>query len=651
MAKIFGLDFGTTNSLVSVIVQEQVLSFTNELELPHPSVVWFKGHEVIVGREAREQMDSIALGVVGDFVRSPKRYLGSDSLVHVGGIAKSSAEIVAEVLRFLKNDCARRPERRDNIDRVVMTIPVNASGKYRRALREAALMAGIRIHQFVHEPFAALYGYLRALPNFKQKLAELEGQLILVFDWGGGTLDLTLCKIQKGMLVQIQNQGDNTIGGDEFDNRLVRFAKNKHIEQYGLANLDNELPHANSKLIGSCERTKKNLSIHSNAHITVAHYLKSDGPEHTLEVSFSRDQLIKLTKDIVDEGMNNIERILEAARVNPASIALCLATGGMVQMPYIRERLLERFDPGRVPLIPKSDQVISQGAAWIAHDEIGLCLAKPFEVLLADDDYSTIIEEQSQLPFENQVMNFGFDAYCADPRDGFAKFQFSRPLWPGRKLAGDPRRTYTTLLVKVDGQAKPLRERIRVDVNIDHDFVATVIAKAMMAGDTCGREIHDLEFALEIGKAADRIKPINDKKSSLGKQPVQKVPVNPISRSHMEGAIKLRSNIVLSPNAIDLIPGDFDNQIWHEIQNANPLWQLTPRQHDEKMYYIPCSICRRTIHEINLHGCEQCRPGSSMATQEARRQHEKKIQEIRQLEDKMNGNNASLNCYGRNRPA
>jgi len=617
---IYGLDFGTTNSLASIVVEGKMLSLVNQDDqLPHPSVIRYNGDEVIVGRDAKNAIETTDVGVIGDFVRSPKRYLGSGEKIHVGGVARNVSDVVAEILRHVHDDARQRNIAGESFERAIMTIPVNAIGRARRDLREAALKAGIHIHQFVQEPFAALYGYLRSLPNFQRRLADLEGQNILVFDWGGGTLDLTLCKIIKGMLVQIQSKGDNTVGGDKFDDRLIRYAKNDHITQHGIDNDSNEFPHAEAKLIAQCETAKIGLSDRSSATIAVAHYLRSDGPGHTLEVRVTRETLVDLTKDIVDAGMKNIDELLESTGVNEASIALCVATGGMVRMPYIRERLLERFDPLRVPKIEKGDRIISEGAAWIAHDGVRLTLAKPFELLLGDDNYSTLINEKTELPIENENFAFRFNAYCVDPRDGYGKFQFARPVWPDRNLAGDPRRTYATLLVSVDEGVAPLTERLNIDVNIDHDLVATVVARSTMAGHSREREIHNLEFGLSLGS-------VNTEQSGGGEN--ESKHQTKVTHKKETGSIKLRSNIVRGNQSWDLVPGDLIEKYKNKLP---PLWEPTRRQYDEKMYYVPCSLCNRTWHKIQLEGSENCKCRIGSVTENKARKRKAKAKEWQEI--------------------
>src|SRR5689334_20393809 len=129
-------------------------------------------------------------------------------------------------------------------------------GRARAELRQAAQKAGFSIQRFVHEPLAALYGYLRAKPDFRQELANIEGRLVLVFDWGGGTLDLTLCQLRQGVLTQILNVGDREVGGDSFDRRLRGLVRQKHEAQHPTADWGRLQPTADARLIQACEDAK-----------------------------------------------------------------------------------------------------------------------------------------------------------------------------------------------------------------------------------------------------------------------------------------------------------------------------------------------------------------------------------------------------------
>src|SRR3954452_20582216 len=150
---ITGFDFGTTNSLVSVVVGDRVIDVLDEEGRPFPSVVRYEGEEIIVGREARHALEEVGLGVYGNTVRSPKVYLGQQ-VVSVGGVDRSPVDIVADVVRHVRTESKRSRQREvlGDLDRAVVTIPVNMNGLRRAALREAFAGAGITVAQFIHEP-------------------------------------------------------------------------------------------------------------------------------------------------------------------------------------------------------------------------------------------------------------------------------------------------------------------------------------------------------------------------------------------------------------------------------------------------------------------------------------------------------------------
>src|SRR5688500_11727165 len=131
----FGLDFGTTNSLAAVVEGGRARALVDKDDRPHPSVVWYHGSQHIVGREAKAQLERHAVGVIGDFVRSPKSYLGTEDKIHVAGRALAPSEVVAEILKHVRRHAMSLKLRGLEFDRAVMTIPVNLIGRGRQELR------------------------------------------------------------------------------------------------------------------------------------------------------------------------------------------------------------------------------------------------------------------------------------------------------------------------------------------------------------------------------------------------------------------------------------------------------------------------------------------------------------------------------------
>jgi len=328
MAEIFGLDFGTTNTLAAVVGAGEAIPLTDGEGRSHPSVIQYRGSERIVGKQAKLHLNE-QKGDAPDVVRSPKSFLGKGENIHVGGVSREPREVATDILSFVRKEAQDHDANRDlgsDFDEAVMTIPVNMDGRGRRELRKAAADAGIRTWQFVHEPLAALYGYLREMPDWQRQITELEGKLILVFDWGGGTLDLTLCRIVGGTVVQLQNRGDNLVGGDLFDDRLRHLARQRHEEKYGLGSAEPQVGAA-AQLLDRCEIAKQTLSEAMTAEVFVPNYLAASDESSHLSVEIEREDVEGLCLDLVNQGLGNIDLLLAQAQVDEKAIEMVLTTG------------------------------------------------------------------------------------------------------------------------------------------------------------------------------------------------------------------------------------------------------------------------------------------------------------------------------------
>ena len=360
---VIGFDFGTTNSLISVVRGGRTIHCLDN-GLPIPSVVCYEGASTMVGREAKGRLAQAGLGIHGNVVRSPKMYLGRDS-IFIQGVERSPIDIVADVVRYV---IARASTRLDDMGRLagaVVTIPVDMDGSRRRALRQAFMQADLRILQFVHEPLAALYGLFRSR-DLSALARRYDGKLILVFDWGGGTLDLTLCRPAAGMVVQMQNDGTDEVGGDVFDETLKNYVVQKASDARGLDVVDAQ-PGAIERLLESCERAKIDLSSRNRATVYVGGFFRGL-PDDDLSHDLGQDELEDVVAPLLNKGFQRIMTLLSDAGFSPAQVALCVATGGMSNMPMVRRRLHELFGPERVEIPDGTATLIAEGAAGIASD-------------------------------------------------------------------------------------------------------------------------------------------------------------------------------------------------------------------------------------------------------------------------------------------
>ena len=582
---VVGFDFGTTNSLISVIRGNQPINFLDEENRPTPSIVCYEGSQTIVGRAAKERLTTAGLGIHGNIVRSPKMKLGQESVFI--GVERSPVDIVADVVRHVLEKSIASPsygpEIGDISDAAVVTIPVDMEGYRRQALRDAFRRVGLSIVQFVHEPLAALYGLFRGT-NLPAMLRRYDGKLILVFDWGGGTLDLTLCRITDGVATQLMNDGTEEVGGDVFDQALMNHLVQNVRKVRGFDETVITQPGAKARLLDRCERAKIDLSSRSKVPIYVPSFFRGI-EEEEFDAELSREELETIVTPLLNKGFERIEYILQNAGYSPEQVALCVATGGMSNMPSVKGRLHELFGPERVEIPDGTATLIAEGAAWIASDQAGLRLAKNVELILARNSYLPLVKAGTVMPKEGKVQRQPFHLYCTDPRDGVAKFQICTPQRAGeRVLPNEPRTHLENLTVKVDQKARAFQERLELDIEINDDLILWAHARSLNAKDKDQREIHNLEFGLAFptGPRTD-----SSKGDSEDLEPVREDQAPP-------GSLAIRANVA-DRDDLGLVPGEYLNEYdphYFDVRRSPPEEQVR-----ENLYYKPCAICGRASND------------------------------------------------------
>jgi len=583
---IVGFDFGTTNSVISFISGEKAVALLED-GYPHPSVVSYRAGEVVVGRKAKEELINASAGVSGSIVKSPKTMLGRNS-VTVGGYTFSPQTVVKDVVAHVMAHAKRSPEAKgtdQKFDRAVVTIPIDMNGERRRDLRDACRMAGMSVYQFVHEPLAALYGHLRNMPDFKAEFARLNRQLVLVFDWGGGTLDLTLCRVTDGMLVQILNDGSSEVGGDILDDMIVNEIERKVLESRGILHAVGHQAGARSRLRSAAETAKIALSSGDAWPIYVPDYFMQGAGDVDLDYRLTRTELENAIRSKVAQGTARIESLLRNARIEPSGVALCLATGGMVNMPLIQAKLYEIFGAERVEISTKGNTIISEGAAWIAHDQARLILAKNIEVLVARSSYFPVVHAGSLMPRENETHQLPkpLTLYCSDPSDGVAKIIINAPKKTGRSIQiNDERDILGALNVGVDSAQRPLIERLALDVKIDENLILDLRVTSTIAGSTDHLEVHSLEFGLRVGEQVGEGE-ISELSDDFNKK-------NEIKGS---GEVQLRPNIATSDIDFSVVPGEILYKFNPQYFNRGGRFPPPEHQEHEQAMYKPCISCKQ----------------------------------------------------------
>jgi len=603
MTKTIGIDFGTTNSLISVVLDNQARSFLNEKNMPHPSTVCYDGSQVVAGTRAKERIDNTDVAMNESLVRSPKIQLLKDSIT-INGREKDPVSVVTDLMRFLKEHAVIDRASGDvNLDRAVVSIPVKMDGRTRKKLRDAFLQAGINVIQFVHEPLAALYAHFKDQPDFNRALSIYDGRRpILVFDWGGGTLDLTLCRVLDGVITQIKNVGDNDVGGDYIDEAILSEVLKRHANSEQVPAGSPVEPGARAKLLNACEKAKIDLSTKEKVLIYVDDYYIGGDFDGDIECELTREELSNICEPFINRGLSCITRLLDDLKIDQRHISLCLATGGLVNMPMIKSRLEQIFSIDRLELSSKGDRIISEGCAWIAHDNLHMSLAKPIEIAEARGAYLPVFKGGMRLPIEGETIPSQVALYCVDPRDKIAKIKIVRPNDVGKVSMSDERSPYDVLAVGVDDKAKAFLERIVVDFFIDDNFIVSVSAKSSLVGDVSTCEIFDLEFSLSLPEAEHvEIFPFD-----------QGLEVN--SSSPEKGLVTSRENVIrvyldrnkkvkIMPQQVNAVPGEYlytYSPRSFDPENGN----VTRMQVNEKLFYEPCSICKRRYNDPNCNCSE-----------------------------------------------
>jgi molecular chaperone DnaK len=365
MARAVGIDLGTTNSVVSALEGGEPTVLPNaEGSRTTPSVVAFaKNGEVLVGEVAKRQ----AVTNVDRTIRSIKREMGTDWKRELDGKEFTPQQISAFVLQKLKRDAEAYLG--EPVTDAVITVPAYFSDAQRQATKEAGEIAGLTVQRIVNEPTAAALAY---------GLEKENDQTILVFDLGGGTFDVSLLEIGDGVVEVKATSGDNHLGGDDWDNRIVDWMVEKFKNANGVDLGKDKI--ARQRLQEAAEKAKIELSTTSETTIHLPYITAgAEGPLH-FEEKLSRSEFQKMTSDLLDRAKKPFEQVIKDANINVDKIDHVILVGGSTRMPAVSE-LVKDLTNGKEPNKGVNpDEVVAVGAALQA----GVLKGEVKDVLLLD---------------------------------------------------------------------------------------------------------------------------------------------------------------------------------------------------------------------------------------------------------------------------
>ena len=326
--EILGIDLGTTNSEI-VIYRDGHPEVLRDAQgrVILPSVVGLtENGELLVGEEARNQF----LLYPERTVRSIKRRMGSDAKVRLGEREYTPQEISAIILSRLKEIAQAQLGR--TIRKAVITVPAYFSDTQRQATREAGEIAGLEVARIINEPTAAALVY---------EAAQHQGKRILVYDLGGGTFDVSVVRIEQGFVEVISSHGNNHLGGDDFDHKIVEHVFEHLKLKHGVDVAD--WPQAMARILRSAEDAKKQLSDHPYARIAEEYLAEHGGQPVNLDLELSREQYEDMIAPFIEETLGAIHIALESAGLTSSQVDEILLVGGATRTPLIRRRLVEVF--------------------------------------------------------------------------------------------------------------------------------------------------------------------------------------------------------------------------------------------------------------------------------------------------------------------
>lgn len=322
MRKIVGIDLGTSTSEVSILIDGKPFVIPNtEGDSITPSVVGLDDNgKIIVGKEARDQM----LLKPQDTIIEIKRLMGSGTTVKLGHKDYKPQEISSFILKYLI-DCASS-YLNETIENAVISVPAYFSDEQRKATVEAGKLAGITVERIINEPTAASLDY--GIEHMEEE------QNILIYDLGGGTLDVTVLEMFSGVLEVKASSGDNKLGGKDFDSLMITYLMDKFIEKYGVDVSDDA--RAMIRLKDAVEKCKIALSSEIDFEIELPFFANVDGKPVSLNENVSREKFEDLIKEKIESTAKPIEIALKDANLKKEDIHIVLLVGGSTRIPYVK---------------------------------------------------------------------------------------------------------------------------------------------------------------------------------------------------------------------------------------------------------------------------------------------------------------------------
>ncbi|MCI1859800.1 MAG: Hsp70 family protein [Sporolactobacillus sp.] len=397
---ILGIDLGTTNSAIAILENGEPKILENKNgNRTTPSVVSFKNGEIIVGEAAKNQ-----LAINPNTFISIKRHMGEPNYtVQVNGTTYTPEQISAEILKYLKDVAEQHTGK--TINEAIITVPAYFNDDQRTATKKAGELAGLKVDRILNEPTAAAVA-------FGAKEHSNKSTNILVYDLGGGTFDVSILHLEEGIYEVKATDGDNKLGGDDFDLTVVQWINTQITNQAGIDLTADKRVQA--RLKEEAEKAKKALSSQTTYEITIP-FLSIDPKTNTpinFETNLSRKTFNGLIQDLVERTQGPVNKALELAKMTLDDIDLVIMNGGSTRVPYVQD-FVKKITHKPVNFHVNPDEAVAIGAAILGDtlanlsnpdsDGIELVDITPMSlgIGMINDAFSVVIPRNTSIPYKN----------------------------------------------------------------------------------------------------------------------------------------------------------------------------------------------------------------------------------------------------------
>jgi molecular chaperone DnaK len=473
---IVGIDLGTTNSEVAIIRDGQPYVFAENGDPILPSFVGLADNgKLLVGQAARNQW----VLAPERTVKSIKRKMGQNIKVSLGQKEYTPQEISAMILRTLKERASK--ELGVEVKKAVVTVPAFFNDSQRQATREAGEIAGLEIVRILNEPTAAALCYDHGHSELRRSL---------VYDLGGGTFDVSIVQCQDGVVEVLSSHGDTQLGGDDFDDALMKLVADQFQQQYGIDLRERATSRA--RLLRAVEAAKRNLSDHPFVRLEEEFIAEKGGVALHLNTEISREQFEELVRPWLDRTMECVQRALTDAKLTARQIDKVVLVGGSTRIPLVSQMLEERLgQPAHCEVSP--DLVVAMGAAvqaaLIRGEQVGAVLVDitPHSLGIRCLDYSNA-DGYFSMPFQ-----FKFAPIIrrntplpASRGEVFTTVHDNQPTVEIEVFQGenaDVRRNHRVGKFKIEGLARlPAGNQLVVQLDLNLDGILKVSAREKATG-------------------------------------------------------------------------------------------------------------------------------------------------------------------------